>query len=101
MSQSTQIAADTRQALLERAAHDEGSAWVDWWRRELRRQKRTAAGGWPGTMSEARVRIARRIAVELGPAFEANRTELEVAARAAYGAARRAWNETCEPEGSD
>ena len=101
MSQQARPNAEARQALLERAAQAEGSAWADWWRGELRRQHRAFAGGWPGTLSEARVRVARRIATELGAVFEASRVEIEVAARTAYGAARRAWNQTCERDDCD
>ncbi|HEU5058753.1 MAG TPA: hypothetical protein VFU21_19605 [Kofleriaceae bacterium] len=101
MSHPAQQVVDARKALLERAAHAEGSAWAAWWRVELRRQKRFQAGGWPGTLSEARIRVARRVAAELGPAFGATREELEVAARSAYAIARREWNDTCDPEGGD
>ena len=59
---------------------------------------RPVAGGWPGTLSEARVRVGRRIASELGPAFAATAEELMDAARAAYGTARREWNECSERE---
>jgi hypothetical protein len=101
VSDPAQPVAESRKELLERAAHAEGSSWASWWRVELRRQNRALAGGWPGTLSEARVRVARRIAVELGRAFDATRQELELAARFAYGIARREWNDTCEPEAAD
>lgn len=89
---------EARQALLDGAAQAEGSAWASWWRGELARQERPVAGGWPGTLTEARVRVACRISAELGAAFDATRQELEQAARGAYGVARREWNERCEPE---
>jgi hypothetical protein len=101
VTHSAQPVAEGRKALLERAAHAEGSAWASWWRVELRRQSRVLTGGWPGTLSEARVRVARRIAVELGAAFHATREELELAARDAYSVARREWNDSCEPEEAD
>lgn len=101
MSHLAEPVTDARRALLERTAHAEGCAWASWWRGELQRQRRSQSGGWPGTLSEARVRVARRIAVDLGPAFDATRQELEVAARSAYGIARREWNDTCEPERGD
>jgi hypothetical protein len=90
-----------RHAHLERVAFAEATAWAAWWRAELGRQRRPIAGGWPGTVSEARVRIARRIAADLGPSFEATREELDETARAAYGAARREWNDCCGPDLAD
>ncbi len=89
---------DERQALLERTARAEASAWASWWRAELLRQGRPMAGGWPGTLSEARSRMARRIAADLGSDFAPTTHELDRAAREAYGAARRDWNETSEPD---
>jgi hypothetical protein len=90
--------AAARQVLLDRTARAEATSWASWWRNELHRQNRPVAGGWPGTLSEARVRVARRIAVELEPDLAATRQEVEQAARAAYGAARDEWNESREPE---
>jgi hypothetical protein len=87
-----------RQVLLAQTAQAEAIAWTAWWRNELRRQNRPVSGGWPGTLSEARVRVARRIAVEHGPTLAATRNEVESAAREAYGAARDAWNDSREPE---
>jgi hypothetical protein len=94
-------AAEARHVQLERVASSEATAWAAWWRCELGRQQRPLAGGWPGTLSEARVRIARRIAADLGPAFLATREELDETARAAWGAARREWNDSCRPESVD
>lgn len=91
-------AAELRRVQLGRVATAEASAWAAWWRGELSRQKRPLAGGWPGTLSEARVRVARRIAADLGAAFLTTREELDETARAAWGAARREWNDSCAPE---
>ena len=98
MSTSGRPTPEARQMLLEQTARAEGNAWASWWRNELQRQNRPVSGGWPGTLSEARVRVARRLAVEHGPALAATRQEVEDAARAAYGAARNEWNESREPE---
>jgi len=100
-SRVSRPAAYERHGLLERAAHAEGNAWASWWRNELCRQSRPVAGGWPGTLTEARMRVARRIAVDLGPDFGATAQELEEAARSAYGAARREWKLNCEPEATE
>lgn len=90
-----------REVLLARAAGAEAIAWASWWRAEMRRQRRPLEGGWPGTLSEARARVARRVAVELGPDFRLTPEELDGAARSAYAAARRDWNDACVPESVD
>lgn len=89
---------DARQKLLGRAALAEALAWSVWWRAELRRQGRPIAGGWPGTLSEARARVARRVHVELGRQLAPTAQEIERAARTAYSAARDDWNDAREPE---
>lgn len=90
-----------REALLARAATAEAIAWASWWRAELRRQERPLEGGWPGTLSEARARIVRRVAAELGPDFALTPQELDRTARTTYGAARRDWNDAVVPETFD
>jgi hypothetical protein len=87
-----ELLGDRREALLEAAAQSEGTAWSTWWLCELRRQNRPIAGGWPGTLSEARRRMSRRIATELGPRFSLTHAELDQVARRAYDHARRDWN---------
>lgn len=87
-----------RRVLLESASADEGVAWAAWWRNELRRQERPVAGGWPGTLSEARKRIVARIIKELGPRFGASESEIQSATRATYGTAKRDWNDNRDPD---
>ena len=87
-----------RGALLEAAAASEGAAWAAWWLDEMRRQARPVCGGWPGTLSEARRRMVKRIAAELGVSFAPTAAELDSATRAAYGQAKRDWNLSCEPD---
>lgn len=82
-----------RQAQLHQAAVTEGGIWAEWWRDELTRQSRAVAGGWPGTISEARRRIATRIARDFGPRFGATASELEAATRSTYVVAKRHWND--------
>ena len=62
-----------------------GDAWVQHVALDLRREQRTAAGGWPGTMSEARARTSAHFRGKL------TREELEDAARAVYQRARGRW----------
>ncbi len=98
MSQSDTLDAEPRQVLLTRTALAEALAWSAWWRTELQRQNRRLSGGWPGTLSEARARVVRRIALEHGPQLAVTAQEVERAARTVYGAARDQWNDHREPE---
>ncbi len=82
-----------RQAMIERSAVAIGLAWADACRQELRQQGRSASGGWPGTMREARMRVEHTLRVEMhGQMLPAiTEVEREVAARKAYASARGAW----------
>jgi len=86
-------AADDRRALLEEAPLALGETWANSRRDELRREGRSASGGWPGTMREARARVMELLGRELAlrhlPLLTSD--ELGLAARAAYSAARRVW----------
>lgn len=77
---------------LEERASQIGEAWVDEYVRELREQTRAPVGAWPGTMSEARMRVVSRLALVLDP------KRLDELARVANLAARRGWREVCEPD---
>jgi hypothetical protein len=82
-----------RRVVLEELGVSLGKAWAERCREDLRLEGRAVAGGWPGTLPEARARIARQIAQELArrgmPA--ATETEREICARAAYASARADW----------
>ena len=62
-----------------------GDAWVEVVRHDLRVDHRPITGGWPGTMTEARARTWAHFHGAL------TADELELAARAVYGRARRRW----------
>jgi hypothetical protein len=84
----------TRHALLERAAVAAGNDWVQRLSRELLAERRVAAGGWPGTLSEARTwarSYVHRVLSELVSSTPATADELENAARATYAHARSKW----------
>jgi hypothetical protein len=89
-----------RRELLERSAISVGLIWAEERRAELHREGRAAAGAWPGTVREARVRMQRFLEGEVSrrrmSALTA--TERETAARAAYATARTAWSRQAEPE---
>ncbi len=83
--------AATGDGLAERAVQI-GEAWARDYVSALRAQERSAAGGWPGTMSEARSRIVARLAILLDP------KQVDELARIANLAARRAWLQVCVPD---
>ena len=77
-----------RKVVLERAATDAAKAWADRCMVEIRNEGRPLAGGWPGTLSEARG-WAR---AELSPHLAApTHEELEWLAHTTYSRARDAW----------
>jgi hypothetical protein len=81
-----------RHALLERVAGEAGDDWVAQLENELLAECRPAAGGWPGTMGEARSwsrpYLSRSRALASSPLTA---EELELSARMTYAHARRAW----------
>lgn len=82
-----------RSGVLERAAATTGEAWARGWLDELRSEGRAAAGGWPGTMTQARSRVRPRLVTDLARERLEGLTvvELESAARATYAQARDVW----------
>ena len=70
-----------------------GDAWVEHVKLDLRHENREVAGGWPGTMREARARAYAHFTD--GAAVERHgvltRDELEHAVRAVYEHARARW----------
>lgn len=80
-----------RKARLESAAVAVGLAWAASCTEQLRREGRRTTGGWPGTLSEARTRVAAHLHVHLGPGFTLANGEIERLAKAAYNAARGDW----------
>jgi hypothetical protein len=89
-----------RRELLELGSTSAGARWAACCRDELRKQGRPLAGGWPGTMSEARARVAAYFATELPRRGMGALTyqECEWAARTVYAAARRDWLKHGEQE---
>jgi hypothetical protein len=78
-----------RSSLLERAALDTATAWAHRRIDELRAEGREVAGGWPGTLSEAR-HFARASLARSGLGGITHE-ELEQVARATYARARSTW----------
>ncbi|MET0413659.1 MAG: hypothetical protein ABW217_20285 [Polyangiaceae bacterium] len=67
-----------------------GRSWANDLHAALVREKRRASGGWPGTLGEARVHVARALRCQ-GMRL-ASVQESEGAARIVYASARSAWN---------
>lgn len=88
---------EQRRTLLTEAAALVGRRWFDAWRESLKEQGRALEGGWPGTMPEARARVATHLTTTLAGRrlSPPTRDELTAAARATYDEARRAW--LCSP----
>jgi hypothetical protein len=90
-----------RNQFLEQSARTLGQTWARRWREDLRLEGRPAAGGWPGTLREARAHVQWSILAEMTrrrmPAI--TEAERELAARTAYASARCEWRKHLEPEG--
>lgn len=82
---------------LAKIALDDGTEWCDSCCDALGREGRAVAGGWPGTMSEARVRIVKRVASD--PGLAATAGEMDGMARESYRVARLAWRARAVPDG--
>lgn len=82
----------TAEDMLVVRASEVGEAWAREYVLELRAQERPPTGAWPGTMREARMRVRTHVA----NALDAER--LDELARVANLAARRGWQQVCEPD---
>lgn len=89
-----------RSRFIEQSAIAVGQTWARQWRHDLHREGRPAAGGWPGTLREARTQVAHALLVAMVgrrmPAITGD--ERERAARTAYASAREEWRRHLEPE---
>jgi hypothetical protein len=84
-----------RRLLLEECPVTIGSAWARTVCDSINREGRVIAGGWPGTLVEARARISSHLHDELSvrrmKALEPE--ELEQAVNATYARAKQEWLE--------
>jgi hypothetical protein len=69
-----------------------GEAWASEIVGTLRAHERDVVGAWPGTMSEARMRVLARLHRKLDIAI------LYDLARVAFAAARREWHLVSQPD---
>ena len=71
-----------------------GVEWAERWFEHVEREQRVVAGGWPGTMSEARAQVVLTVVPwlrERGRWPTAEVTNFEATARVVYSSARAAW----------
>ena len=89
-----------RLTFVEQSATALGRVWAQECRRDLHREGRPAAGGWPGTLREARMRVdqALRIEMRIRKMDAINSGERELAARTTYASARNEWRRHLDPE---
>jgi hypothetical protein len=73
---------------IERAVEAAGQAWALDWINMLRDEGRAIAGGWPGTIREARQRVAM---CATGANGSLGHEELEALTRRAYDVAAETW----------
>ncbi len=103
LSESSNDASTTarpaREVALEAAALDAARMWTEATRGGLAREGRPIAGGFPGTVNEARARsgeVAARVLVKLSlPPM--THDELGRVTRIAYDEARRLWRANVRP----
>jgi hypothetical protein len=67
--------------------------WADGWCDDMRKNGRAVAGGWPGTLPEARARVTAYFERELARRgmLQLSSDELVSATRATYERAKQAW----------
>ena len=82
-----------RQAVLNDGALAVGALWARTWREEMRKEGRVIAGGWPGTVPEARARVTAYFETELARRRMASISAAEVQWTVAttYQKAKRDW----------
>ena len=88
------MSADARE--LEHLVSVDAETWAQETARSLRNERRAAAGGWPGTLSEARLRVFQVLA--LASAGQLPIEAHERLARLSYAAARKHWANQAEAE---
>ena len=100
--------AAARRVGLERLAAAEGLAWASFLCAELRAQGRSIAGGWPGTISEARRRVRVCTSDRRGGSVSGSKSaaglsavDLEWLTRTAYLAAKAEWRAQLDPDADE
>lgn len=87
------VPTESRATLLERAAVHTARSWADTCCAALAQEGRRVEGGWPGTIREARARVAAeatRVLTAQSMTWPTH-DELDRLAQATYDEARRVW----------
>lgn len=82
---------------LEAIADDAGRSWAFAYADALVADGRDVAGGWPGTIGEARARIANKSRNQPFAGYVLTETNLESLTRRTYLAAKAAWHSRTVP----
>ncbi len=82
---------------LERAADALGKSWAFSWADALVAEGRPVAGGWPGTLREARARVVSCTRERQYTGFSLTEPNLESLTRRAYLVAKAAWHTRTGP----
>lgn len=82
-----------REALLSSAAQDLAQQWLSTWCEDLRSEGRRIAGGWPGTVPEARARVVAYFSPELSRRRlqPLSASEVQLATQLVFDGAKRGW----------
>lgn len=88
---------------LRELAQQDGQAWAAALRASIVAEQRPAAGGWPGTLSEARARVQGvvRAWTLTNHNRRVNAEQLDEVTHALYASARDRWLASREPEEDD
>lgn len=89
-------AAPARDGDLDALAAAAGRAWASTLLGTLRAEDRVIAGGWPGTLREARGQVSRALSSWAGAPPSTDR--LDALVRTAYASARHEWGAHAEPD---
>lgn len=92
---NTKATASRLREAFEREVDAIGQAWAEARIDALRKEGRSIAGGWPGTMSEARARVSASARAR------ASDSDREAMARRAYVVAKARWLSRTLPDGDD
>jgi hypothetical protein len=101
LKSSARVSGPVRLRALERAADDAGKSWALGWADALLAEGRPVAGGWPGTMSEARARVVNCARAASYKGLLLSESSLDALSRRAYLTAKAAWHTRTGPTPSE
>lgn len=90
------VAASTA-SRLDRLVIEIADAWIEAWASDLARERRSMCGGWPGTLREARERVAHAVR-SMKDSGTLEEDVLERLTRRTYDEARARWRSRASRE---